>query len=85
MDSSSASHNGNQRNDFLVLGERNTLGINVIFPAIEEKLSINFSKAKAKFCLSFQNSGDSYLLVKRKKSITLKEIVKILTLHPKFV
>ena len=85
MGNSSSSHNGNQKNDFLVLGERNTLGTNVIFSALEEKFSINFSKAKAKFCLSFQNSGDSYLLVKRKKSITLKEIVKILTLHPKFV
>ena len=72
MDNSSSSHNDNEKNDFLVLGDRNTLGINVIFAALEEKFSINFSKAKTKFCLSFQNSRNSYLFVKRKKSITLK-------------
>ena len=85
MDNSSSSHNDNEKNDFLVLGDRNTLGINVIFAALEEKFSINFSKAKTKFCLSFQNSRNSYLFVKRKRSITLKEIVKMLTFHPKFV
>ena len=72
MDNSSSSHNDNEKNDFLVLGDRNTLGINVIFAALEEKFSINFSKAKTKFCLSFQNSRNSYLFVKRKRSITLK-------------
>ena len=72
MDNSSSSHNDNEKNDFLVLGDRNTLGINVIFAALEEKFSINLSKAKTKFCLSFQNSRNSYLFVKRKRSITLK-------------
>ena len=51
-----------------MLGEGDTFGINGSFGAIEKKFSINFSKTKTKFFLSFHYNGDnSYLFVKGKK------------------
>ena len=45
-------------------GERPTFGINGSFGSPENKFSINFSKANAKFCLSLHyNSDNSYLFV----------------------
>ena len=41
----------------LVLGEGPAEGINDSVNAAEKKNSINFSKAKAKFCLSLHHSG----------------------------
>ena len=49
---SSSSHAHNLNNNFLVLGEGDTFGINGSFGAPEKKFSINFSKANKKFCLS---------------------------------
>ena len=36
----------------LVLGERDTFGINGSFGVPEKKISINFTKANTKFCLN---------------------------------
>ena len=44
-----------------------TFGINESLGTLEKKFSINFTKAKAKFCLSLHYSHDnSYLFVKGK-------------------
>ena len=80
------SYINNYKNDYLVLGERDTLGINGSFGAPEKKFNINFSKAKTKFCLSLDYNGDdSYLFVNRKKSIILKQIIKMSTFQTSFV
>ena len=50
VDNTSSSHTDNQKNNFLVLGEGPTDGINDTTGAAEKRFSINFSKAKAKFC-----------------------------------
>ena len=50
VDNSSSSHADNRKNNFLVLGEVDTFDINGSFGAPEKKFSINFTKAKAKFC-----------------------------------
>ena len=62
VDISSASfHADNLKNNFLVLGEGNTFGINGSFGTTEEKSSINFSKVNTKFCLSLHyNANNSY-------------------------
>ena len=58
----SSSHTDNWKNNFLVLGEGPTQGINDSTGVAEKKISINFSKANTKFCLSLHyNSGWSYL------------------------
>ena len=63
----SSSHAGNFKNDFLMLGEGDTFGINGSFSALEEKFSINFSKANSKFCLSLHyNADNSYLFANEK-------------------
>ena len=49
---SSSSHDDNHKNKFLVLGEALTCRINGSFGSPGKKLSVNFSKADAKFCLS---------------------------------
>ena len=50
VDNTSSSHTDNQKNNFLVLGEGPTDGINDTTGAAEKRFSINFSKANAKFC-----------------------------------
>ena len=50
--------NNNRKYNFLVLGERPIDGINDNTGAAEKKFSINFSKAKTKFCLTSQYNGD---------------------------
>ena len=52
IDNSSLSYTDNLKNDFLILGEGNTFGINSSFGVPEKKFSINFTKAKTKLCLS---------------------------------
>ena len=49
VDNSSSSHADHCKNNFLVLDEGSTFGINGIF---DFKI-FNFSKASTKFCLSF--------------------------------
>ena len=69
-----------------MLREGDTSGINGSFGTPEKKFSINYSKAKTKFRLSLHyNSGNSYLFVKGKKFISLKQITKISTLQMNFV
>ena len=52
VDNNLSSHADNHKNSFLVLSEGPTFGINGSFASSEKKFSINFSKAKTKFCLS---------------------------------
>ena len=42
-----------------VLGEGPTFRVNGSFDSPEKKFSINFSKAKTKFCLSLRYNGDN--------------------------
>ena len=64
---SSSSHTDNQ-NNFLVIGEGPTYGINGGFGSPEKKFIINFSKGNAKFCLSLHyNCDNSYLFVNGKE------------------
>ena len=51
------SHINNRKNNFLLLGQGPTEGINDSNHATE-KFSINFSKARAKFFLSLHHNGD---------------------------
>ena len=52
IDNSSSSYVSNRKINFIVLPEEDTFGINETFGVPENKLSINFSKTKTKFCLS---------------------------------
>ena len=62
VDNSSSSHDDNRKNNFLVLGEGPTYGINGTSGSPEKKFSINFSRANTKFCLSLHyNGNNSYL------------------------
>ena len=61
---SSSSHTDNRKNTFLLLDEGPTSAINGSFGSLDKKLSINFSKANTKVCLSlYYNGGNSYLFV----------------------
>ena len=56
-----------------MLGEGPTDDINDSIGTAEKKLSINFSKANTKFCLSLNNNGDnSYLFVNEKETYKFK-------------
>ena len=59
LDNSSSSHTDNCNNNLLVLVEGDTFGINGSFGAPEKRFSINFSKAKTKFCLRLLYNGDN--------------------------
>ena len=62
----------NLKNNFLLLGEAPTLKLWFT------KFSINFSKAKAKFCLSLHYNGDnSHLFVNGEEICSLKPTVKM--------
>ena len=64
VDNNSSSHTDNLKNDFLILVEGDTFGINGSFGAPEKKFNINFSKAKTKFWLSLHYNVDkSYFLI----------------------
>ena len=66
-DNSSSSYADDRKNNFLVLGEGDTFGINGSFRAPAKKFSINFSKANTKFYLSlYCNDNNSHLFVNRK-------------------
>ena len=73
VDNCSLSHIVNHKNNFLVLDGGPTDYINGIVAAAEKKFSFNYSKAKAKFCLSLHYNGDnSYLLVNGKEICKFK-------------
>ena len=69
----SSSHTDNHNNTFLVLGERPTYEINRNFGSAEKEFSINFNKAKIKFCLSlYYNADNSYLFVNGNETYNFK-------------
>ena len=73
VDNSSSSHVDNRKNNFFMLGEGSTFGINGSFESPEKKFRINFSKANTKFCLSLHyNADDSYLFVNGKEIFKFK-------------
>ena len=73
VDNSFSSHNDIRKNNFLVLGKALTDDINGRIGTAEKTFSINFSKAKAKYCLSLHyNSDISSLFVNRKKNCKFK-------------
>ena len=70
VDNSSSHLTDNLKNDSLILGDSS--GINGSFGAAE-KIDINFSKAKTKFCLSLHyNADNSYLFVNGKEIYKFK-------------
>ena len=65
VDNTLSSHTNNQKNNVLVLGEGPTKAINDSICAAE-KTTVNFSKAKTKFCLSLHyNDVKSFLYVNK--------------------
>ena len=68
VDNSSSSHADNRRNNFLVLVEDPTFGINGSFCSPNKDFSINFRNANTKFCFSLHyNADNSYLFVTEKE------------------
>ena len=66
-DNSSSSHANSCKNNFLLLGEGPSDGINGSFGSLEKTFCIDFSKANAKCCLSLHyNGGNIYLFVNGK-------------------
>ena len=62
--SSHTNHTGCLLYNFLILGERDTFGINGSFGTPEKTFGINFSKTNTTFCLRLQyNADNNYLLV----------------------
>ena len=66
-----------------MLGEGPTYGNTGGFSSQEKKIIINFSKARAKFCLTLHYNGDSS--VNEKEIYKLKANDKILTFQLSFV
>ena len=56
---SSSSLADNHKNNFLLLGDGSTSGINGNFGSPEKNVSINFSKANTKLCLSLHYDADN--------------------------
>ena len=59
VDNSSSSHADNCRNNFLVLDEGQTYGINGSFVSPKKKFNINSSKANIKFCLNLHYNANN--------------------------
>ena len=73
VDNSSSSHSDNRKNNFLILGEVPTYGINGSLMHQKKKLILTSVTTTQKFCLSLHYSGDnSYLFVKRKEIFKFK-------------
>ena len=85
VDNISSSHADNCKNNFLILREGDTFGINVGFDAPEKRFSITFSKGKTEFCLSLSNRDNSYLFINGKNSLSLKPITEASTFQVRFV
>ena len=66
VNNSSSSHADSHKNNFLVLGEGPTYGINGSYDLAEKKFSINFSKTNTKFGLSLHYNGHNSLLMEKK-------------------
>ena len=63
VDNSLSSHSDNRKNNYLILSEGPTYGINGSFGTPEKKFSINFTKGNTKFCLSLHYKADNSLFV----------------------
>ena len=73
IDNSSSSHSDNHKNNFLILSDGTTYGINGSFRSPEKTFSFNFTKASTKLCLSLHyNAGNSYLFVNGKEIFKFK-------------
>ena len=85
VDNSSSSHADNRKNNFLVLAEGPTFGINERLGSPEKRFSINFTKANTKLCLSFHfNADNSYLFVTGKEIFKFKAKNKNVNLPTQF-
>ena len=68
VDNGSSSHADNRKNNFLVIEEGATYGINGSYGSPEKKISINFSRKNTEFCVSLDyNADNSYLFVNGKE------------------
>ena len=86
VDNSSSSNSENHKNNFLILGEGPTFGINGSLGSPEKKFNINFTKANTKFCLSLRyNADNSYMFVNGKEYLNLKLTIKMSTFQLNFV
>ena len=56
---SPSSEADNRKNNFLILGQGLTFGINGRFDSPKKKYSINFTKASTKFCSSLHYNVDN--------------------------
>ena len=82
----SSSQADNRKNNFLILGEVPTYGINVSFGSPEKKFNINFTKTNTKFCsVLHYNPGNSYLLVNGKEIFKFKADNKNVNFPTQFV
>ena len=73
VDNSSSSHSENRTNNFLILGEGPTYGVNGSFGSPEKKFNINNTQANTKFCFCLHcNADNSYLFVNGKEIYKLK-------------
>ena len=85
VDNSSSSHTNNLKNNFLILGEGDTFGMNGGFGAPQKKFTINFSKPNTKFCLSLCYKADnSYLFVNGKEILKFKADYKNINFPTQF-
>ena len=81
VDNISSSRTENSRIFLWCLGEGLTHDINYSIGSAELKYIINFSKARTKYCLSLHYNCDNNCLLMVKKSISLKVMIKMLTLQ----
>ena len=85
VDNSSSSHSDKRKNNFLILGEGPTYGINGNFGVPEKKIDISLSKVNTEFGFSLHYYNYYYYyyciicLLMEKKSLNLKVTMKILT------
>ena len=76
----SSSQADNRKNNFLILGEVPTYGINVSFGSPEKKFNINFTKTNTKFCSVYIIILVIVIcLLMEKKSLNSKLTTKMLT------
>ena len=73
VDNRSSSYVENRKNNFLVLGEGPTFRINGSFGSPEKNVSINFSKANTKLCLSLHYNADNIYLFANRNSTFFEE------------
>ena len=73
VDNRSSSYVENRKNNFLVLGEGPTFRINGSFGSPEKNVSINFSKANTKLCLSLHYNADNICLFANRNNTFFEE------------